>query len=136
MAKRNIFRGAGDSRQPFLPKGVEHIDIIARSGLDRYGARGAEGAELHNLALETPPFGLTAAEPRRDFRCGSDAVIRRCPRNVGFAPGSGRRADIDGRQRSAMCGRLRVGKDFLHARRLVGAAMCSACLCGSHDRWP
>jgi hypothetical protein len=27
----------------------------------------------------------------------------------------------------AMCGRLRVGKDFLHARRLVGAAMCSAC---------
>src|SRR5262249_6076018 len=25
---------------------------------------------------------------------------------------------------------------FLHARRLVGAAMCSACLCGSHDRWP
>jgi hypothetical protein len=25
--------------------------------------------------------------------------------------------------------RLRVGKDFLHARRLVGAAMCSA----SHD---
>jgi len=31
-----------------------------------------------------------------------------------------------------MCGRLRVGKDFLHARRLVGAAMCSACLCGSH----
>src|SRR5262249_33762879 len=37
---------------------------------------------------------------------------------------------------SAMCGRLRVGKDFLHARRLVGAAMCSAFSCGSHDRWP
>jgi hypothetical protein len=32
------------------------------------------------------------------------------------------------RQKSAMCGRLRVGKDFLHARRLVGAAMCSAIL--------
>jgi len=28
---------------------------------------------------------------------------------------------------SAMCGRLRVGKGFLHACRLVGAAMCSAC---------
>src|SRR4029079_16993246 len=27
----------------------------------------------------------------------------------------------------AMCGRLRVGKGFLHACRLVGAAMCSAC---------
>ena len=23
-----------------------------------------------------------------------------------------------------------------HVCRLVGAAMCSACLCGSHDRWP
>ncbi len=30
---------------------------------------------------------------------------------------------------SAMCGRLRVGKDFLHVTLLVGAAMCSA----SHD---
>src|SRR6266540_7173453 len=27
----------------------------------------------------------------------------------------------------AMCGRLRVGKGFLHVCRLVGAAMCSAC---------
>ena len=27
----------------------------------------------------------------------------------------------------AMCGRLRVGKAFLHVCRLVGAAMCSAC---------
>jgi len=25
-----------------------------------------------------------------------------------------------------MCGRLRVGKDFLHGAHLVGAAMCSA----------
>src|ERR1700686_480049 len=29
----------------------------------------------------------------------------------------------------AMCGRLRVGKDFLHVASLVGASMCSACLC-------
>src|SRR6516162_7970964 len=28
------------------------------------------------------------------------------------------------------------GKAFLHVCRLVGAAMCPACLCGSHDRWP
>ena len=28
--------------------------------------------------------------------------------------------------RSAMCGRLRVGKDFLHVAGLVGADMCSA----------
>ena len=25
---------------------------------------------------------------------------------------------------------------FFHVCRLVGAAMCSACWCGSHDRWP
>jgi hypothetical protein len=37
---------------------------------------------------------------------------------------------------SAMCGRLRVGKDSLYAGRLVGAAMCLACWCGSRDRWP
>jgi hypothetical protein len=36
----------------------------------------------------------------------------------------------------AMCGRLRVGKENLHVASLVGATMCSACLCGSHDRWP
>ena len=36
----------------------------------------------------------------------------------------------------AMCGRLRVGKGFLTSAALVGAAMCSAFECGSHDRWP
>ncbi len=30
-----------------------------------------------------------------------------------------------------MCGRLRVGKRNLHVAGLVGAAMCSACRCGS-----
>jgi len=38
--------------------------------------------------------------------------------------------------RCAMCGRLLVGKDNLHVAGLVGAAMCSAFECGSHDRWP
>jgi hypothetical protein len=36
----------------------------------------------------------------------------------------------------AMCGRLRVGKKNLHVAGLVGAAMCSACLRGTRDRWP
>ena len=36
----------------------------------------------------------------------------------------------------AMCGRLQVGKENLHVAGLVGAAMCSAFECGSHDRWP
>ena len=30
----------------------------------------------------------------------------------------------------------RVGKENLHFAALVGAAMCSACLRGTHDRWP
>jgi hypothetical protein len=55
---------------------------------------------------------------------------------VGFTPESGQIADISVCPLCAMCGRLRVGKAFLHVCRLVGAAMCSACLCGSHDRWP
>src|SRR5262245_10654643 len=35
-----------------------------------------------------------------------------------------------------MCGWLRVGKENLHVAGLVGVAMCSACLSGTHDRWP
>ena len=41
-----------------------------------------------------------------------------------------------GPYKRAMCGRLRVGKENLQVAGLVGAAMCSACRCGSHDRWP
>src|SRR5262245_31571111 len=47
----------------------------------------------------------------------------------GLAPTAAVMLQCHDRSKSAMCGRLRVGKDFLHARRLVGAAMCSA----SHD---
>ena len=43
---------------------------------------------------------------------------------------------IDVKSLHAMCGRLRVGKSFLHVCSMVGAAMCSAFRCGSHDRWP
>jgi hypothetical protein len=57
------------------------------------------------------------------------------------------KADIGlSREMSALChvwtymdpARLQqaVGKKNLHVADLVGAAMCSACLCGSHDRWP
>src|SRR5271156_5066991 len=43
---------------------------------------------------------------------------------------------LDQRPLRVMCGRLRVGKAFLTSAALVGAAMCSAFECGSHDRWP
>jgi hypothetical protein len=56
-----------------------------------------------------------------DVRFGSKADITAVLINVRFTP---------------MCGRLRVGKENLHVAGLVGAPMCSACLRGSHDRWP
>src|SRR6516162_6253568 len=56
--------------------------------------------------------------------------------HVRFAPKADKQQTVWLRPLCAMCGRLRVGKAFLHVCRLVGAAMCSACLCGSHDRWP
>jgi len=41
-----------------------------------------------------------------------------------------------GPYRSAMCGRLRVGKSFFTFAALVGAAMCSAFKRGTRGRWP
>jgi hypothetical protein len=44
-----------------------------------------------------------------------------------FTLESGLKSDIPPCPKSAMCGRLRVGKSFLHGfAALVGAAMCSA----------
>ena len=57
-----------------------------------------------------------------DRRSGSHT-----PMYVRFAPESGQKANISLSPLCAMCGRLRVGKGFLHVCRLVGAAMCSAC---------
>jgi hypothetical protein len=52
--------------------------------------------------------------------------------HVRYAPNSDRMGTSRRTQAiCAMCGRLRVGKAFLQVCRLVGAAMCSACLCGS-----
>jgi transposase-like protein DUF772 len=59
-----------------------------------------------------------------------EQVLQQNPSNTG------READIRGCLLWAMCGRLRVGKGNLHVAGLVGAAMCSAFACGSHDRWP
>src|SRR6476620_8536036 len=53
---------------------------------------------------------------RAHVRNGSESAVAACPRRVRSTP---------------MCGRLRVGKDFLHLCRLVGAPMCSAC-CAVH----
>ena len=41
-----------------------------------------------------------------------------------------------GPYKRAMCGRSGLARTFFTPAALVGAAMCSACLRGSHDRWP
>jgi hypothetical protein len=71
---------------------------------------------------------MTALGQTRKYSLGAD-VFR-------FALESGLKSDIPGCLECAMCGRLSVGKDFLHVAGLVGAAMCSAFSCGSNDRWP
>jgi len=67
---------------------------------------------------------------------GQQLPLARIVEHFRFAPISGPFLKLIDWPKGAMCGRLRIGKDFLHAADLVGAAMCSACLCGSHDRWP
>jgi hypothetical protein len=69
-------------------------------------------------------------------RFGSKADIAERESNVRFTPESGHQLSEFGCPLCAMCGRLRVGKKKLHVTALVGAAMCSAFKCGSHDRWP
>ena len=73
----------------------------------------------------------------RSVRYGS-SLVTATPEICGvrFIPESCRGCRRPGRQFRAMCGRLRVGKENLHVAGLVGAAMCSAFRCGSHDRWP
>jgi len=76
---------------------------------------------------------LKVLDPRRPIREG-DMAATFC--HVRFTPNNGHQPSPDQGLLSAMCGRLRIGKDFLHVAGLVGAAMCSAFKCGSHDRWP
>ena len=73
------------------------------------------------------------------FRLGSNATDP--PSSAGDPMSAVRRKRPDRNRSSemtlrAMCGRLRVGKRNLHFAAMVGAAMCSAFLRGTHDRWP
>jgi hypothetical protein len=49
-----------------------------------------------------------------DFRNGSKPEVAALRRDVCFAPVSGHRQAVSACPKSAMCGRLRVGKSFLH----------------------
>jgi hypothetical protein len=73
---------------------------------------------------------------RADVAVGSVASVWRCLSNFRFTLESRHSSQGVTCLKSAMCGRLRVGKRNLHVAGLVGAAMCSAFRCGSHNRWP
>jgi hypothetical protein len=61
----------------------------------------------------TPKSGMSALPPKADISCA--------PPDVCFVP------CVDGSE---------LARTFLTIAALVGAAMCSAFACGSHDRWP
>jgi hypothetical protein len=62
-----------------------------------------------------------------NVRFGSLADMTPSDRDVRFTPNSGHSSVQLECPKSAMCGRLLVGKSKLHVALLVGAAMCSAC---------
>ena len=74
----------------------------------------------------------------RSISCSSSAMRDRALADSERLSASVRFRAVTGRPSRQLprLGRLRVGKEILHGASLVGAAMCSACLRGSHDRWP
>ena len=79
---------------------------------------------------------ITSCLTQSRHQSSTHASVSRDRRRVRFTPKSCRGCSCPSRPLWAMCGRLRVGKAFLTSAALVGAAMCSAFECGSHDRWP
>jgi hypothetical protein len=123
------------------------VSLPSGSRVGRFGASTSLKMALASFAGSPRWAWLTLAAWSRVLRrCAHPSG--RCPQwgqnrkgswrayRVHFAPRSGRESRRAGWSRCAMCGRLRVGKGNLHVALLVGAAMCSACWCGSHDRWP
>jgi hypothetical protein len=73
---------------------------------------------------------------RWHVRFGLSANTLRSHRDVRFTPENCRASSLTRCPLRAICGRLLVGKVYFTSAALVGAAMCSAFECGSHDRWP
>jgi hypothetical protein len=64
---------------------------------------------------------------RRDFRCGAFSGFDAHSCQARFTSMNGHHQATSVGPKSAMCGRLRFGKSFLHGfAALVVAAMCSA----------
>src|SRR5262249_57459717 len=75
---------------------------------------------------ESPAFVIDVAQ-KEGRKTWEAAMACRPLGDVPFAPESGHQTPRSLCPVCAVCGRLRVGKAFLHVCRLVGAAMCSAC---------
>ena len=100
-------------------------ELLARcSDLDGHGVPPASADATAPDRVEDSSFCC----PRNAQWFSSDRRGRtRMTAFVRSAPKADKRVNGSVRQLCAMCGRLRVGKGFLHVCRLVGAAMCSAC---------
>jgi len=91
----------------------------------------------HLIGAEATLVTLLQRKMLATSQMGPQAEVGACDGEVRFTLVSGRHRQLDlACPFSAMCGRLRVGKKNLDVAGLVGAAMCSAYRCGSHDRWP
>ena len=93
--------------------------------------------EVEAAVARTITGACTRRQPRKSdmgsFATGANQhQVLPCP----LCPESDRQPFPSHMSLWAMCGRLQVGKENLHVAGLVGAAMCSAFECGSHDRWP
>ena len=91
-------------------RGAIHI-VLLRDFFNGIGQERTYAPQQVMSAL--PPITTAKADSRKGDVC--------------FTPKSGHLQCISQCQLWAMCGRLPVGKNFLHVAALVGAAMCSAC---------
>jgi len=110
------------------PRGAIRNQVSVISS--RHSARGLSVGETHRSAWVSPSLRekIAAFAAQLRLRARASALCQLRPAAditlLGLPP------------LCAMCGRLRVGKAFLHVCRLVGAAMCSACSRGTQGRWP
>jgi hypothetical protein len=97
------------------------VERHERASLAAFGQnRSADsGAQRHCADGEESHGALQPVGDNLDLGFDSWIELAECGLlNVCFAPDSGRTADIPGGPGCAMCGRLRVGKSFLHVCRV------------------
>jgi hypothetical protein len=113
---------------------VKLRELLETSGANKLLVRSPGSRQVHApgpLLQAIAPYDEKMLSAQWKFT-RSEADLR-CPVLLRFRTNPCAAAN---RRLGPMCGRLRVDKENLHVAGLVGAAMCSAFECGSHDRWP